>query len=283
MTPTSSGHALSRYSASSIPPAHRGPERSANLREIYNTVQHQLRTGCQWELLPHDLLPKTTVHNYFLRWRKNHVLNRINEALVTQVRSMVPKADGTARSEKPSAASIDSQSVKSTQACEDRGYDGGKKITGRKRHIAVDTLGLLLAVFVSVASVDDALGAEFLVDQLGADQQPNLRIVWADNKYHNHALRAYIDRCEEVRWQLEVVRRPVGAKGFVLLPKRWVVERTFAWLDRYRRLSKDYERYAESLEAWIKLASINRMLRYLDPPLGAVPFKYRAGVEETVC
>ena len=122
---------------------------------------------------------------------------------------------------------MDSQTTKSTQACEDRGFDGGKKITGRKRHIAVETMGLLLAVFVSVASVDDALGAEFLVDQLGDQRQPNLKICWGDNKYHNHTLNRYIEGAADIAWKMEVIKRPDGIKGWVSLPKRWVVERTF--------------------------------------------------------
>ena len=209
------------------PPANKGPERSADLREIYNTIIYQQRTGCQWELLPHDLLPKGTVYKYFSRWRDRGVLREVNQQLVDLVRSKSVHPDGSPRQTKPSACSMDSQTTKSTQACEDRGFDGGKRITGRKRHIAVETMGLLLAVFVSVASVDDALGAEFLVDQLGDQRQPNLKICWGDNKYHNHTLNRYIEGAADIAWKMEVIKRPDGIKGWVSLPKRWVVERTF--------------------------------------------------------
>jgi len=157
----------------------------------------------------------------------------------------------------------------------DRGYDGGKKITGRKRNIAVDTLGLLLAVTVTVASLDDAAAAPGVFQQLKPDNHPRLQVVWADGKYHNHKLQAWLKRQRSIAWKLEIVRRPPGATGFVLLPKRWVVERTFSWLGRWRRLSRDYEHRTDSSESMIKVVSIGRMLRYLAPPPSHVEFKYR--------
>ena len=154
----------------------KGPDRTADLREIDNTIVYQQRTGCQGDLLPHDLTPKSNVHDTYKRWRTYDVLRKVNEAMVAQVSTAEVDGLGQPCQEKPSAASFDSQTTKSTQACEDRDYDGGKKIAGRKRHVAVDILGLLLAVFVSVASVDDAPGAQFLVDQLERESQPRLKM-----------------------------------------------------------------------------------------------------------
>jgi putative transposase len=138
----------------------------------------------------------------------------------------------------------------------------------------VDTLGLLLAVTVTIASVDDAYAARPVMKQLTQSRQPRLEVIWADSKYHNHALNSWISRQKNLTWKLEVIRRPKGVKGFVLLPKRWVVERTFSWLGRWRRLSRDYEHRATSSEAMIHVASIGRMLRRLSPTGDQPPFKY---------
>lgn len=248
-----------------------GRPRSVSMREVVNTMLYQCRSGCQWDMLPHDLLPKSTVYDYFAQWRDDGTLRRINDVLVGAVRQLEAPSEEI----EPSAASIDSQSVKTSERSDSRGYDGGKKITGRKRNIAVDTLGLLLAVVVTVASTDDAQAARPVMQQLTQSQQPRLQVVWADSKYHNHALRAWISRQKRIAWTLEVVRRPPGAKGFVLLPKRWVVERTFSWLGRWRRLSRDYEHRTESSEAMIQVASIGRMLRRLAPSGDQPPFQYR--------
>ena len=164
--------------------------------------------------------------------------------------------------------------MKTTEQGGERGYDGGKKITGRKRHIAVDTLGLLLAVVVTSAAVDDAAAAPQVLVQLNRRDFPRLKIVWADGKYHNYALYDWKRRHPSLPWKLEIVTRPRGAKGFVLLPKRWVAERTLAWLGRSRRLSKDYERRTDSSEAMIRMSSIHLLLRRLAPTGRKIPFNY---------
>ncbi|TWT51692.1 Transposase DDE domain protein [Thalassoglobus neptunius] len=248
-----------------------GRPQTVDVREVINTILYQCRSGCQWDMLPHDLLPKSTVYDYFKRWRDDGTLQRINDILVGTVRSMEAPSEEC----DPSAASIDSQSVKSSERSNSRGYDGGKKITGRKRNIAVDTLGLLLAVTVTVASIDDAQAARPVMQQLTQARQPRLEVVWADSKYHNHALNDWLSRHHDIPWTLEIVRRPAGVRGFVLLPKRWVAERTFSWLGRWRRLSRDYEHHTKSSEAMIYVASIGRMLRRLAPSPNQAPFKYR--------
>lgn len=253
-----------------IPPAkHGGRPRKVDMREVLNTLFYLDRTSCQWDMLPHDLLPKSTVYDYFCQWRDDGTWQRIMDALRGQVR-IHENREAT-----PSAGSIDSQTVKTTEMGGERGYDGGKKITGRKRHIFVDTLGLLLAVVITSAAVDDAAAAPEVFQQLDSANCPHLTKIWADNKYHNHNLRRWFEE-ERKDWDLEVISRPKGARGFVRLPKRWVVERTFAWLGRCRRLSKDYERRTDSSASMVRLGAIHLMLRRLaKPAVKDPPFSYR--------
>ena len=244
-----------------------GRPRSTDLREVLDAIRYLLRTGCQWRYLPADFPPKSTVWRYFDQWRRDGTLDTIHDRLRRKVRT----------AEKPyhprTTASVDSQSVDTTSGGEQRGRDNAKNVDGRKRHIVVDSMGLLLAVLVTAADVDDARAATGLFARL--DGQPVGKVVrmYADSKYHNDKLYEWVGK--NARWDLAIVRRPAGSEGWVLLPIRWTVERTFAWLGRCRRLSKDREKSVLSSEAFIKLAMIHLMLNRLEPTEGDAEFCYR--------
>jgi transposase len=247
------------------PPGGGRPPKTA-MRDVVDAILYILRTGCQWRYLPKDFPPKSTTWRYFDRWRGSGVLDRIHDALRTKVRA----------AEKPysprTTASVDSQSVDTTSGGEARGRDNAKNVDGRKRHIVVDSMGLLLAVLVTAADVEDPVAAEELFARLGGQPVSRVRTMYGDTRYHNFALYAWVE--ENARYDLEVVRRPKGAKGWVLLPIRWTVERTFAWLGKCRRLSKDREKSVLSSEAFIKLAMIHLMLNRLEPKGADAEFQY---------
>jgi transposase len=222
-------------------------------RLIIDTILYVLVSGCAWRLVPHDLAPWHAAYRWFRYWSALGVWDDIHDALRDQVR----QAEG--RDPAPTAAVLDSQSAKSACGGEQIGYDAGKKVRGRKRHLLVDTCGLLLVCMVHAASVQDRAGARLVLYSID-EQYPTIGLIWLDGGYANSVDASLIDWAEhELGVRLEVVKRNDDVKGFQLLPRRWVVERTFGWLTRCRRLCRDYERTTAHAEDFIKIAMIRLM------------------------
>ncbi len=246
------------------PPCIEGCPRKHHRREIINAIFYVVKNGCQWRALPHDFPPWKSVYHYFRLWRIDGTWERLNTALGKRVR------ENSGREEQGSAAILDSQSIKSVEGGTERGYDAGKKIWGRKRHLIVDTLGMVMLVMVTAASVQDRDGAKMLLNGLFKRiKKPRyrhwwrfsrLKLIWADGGYRGEL----VDWVKSaLGWELSIVERVEGQRGFVLLPRRWVIERTFAWLSRHRRLSRDYERLPQTSEAFIYVAMIRLMVAKL--------------------
>lgn len=232
-----------------------GRRRKSNIREILNAIFYLNKTGCQWRYLPTDFPPYTLVSYYYHQWRRSGVLEQINAALRVRLRRQI------GRNPDPSGAIIDSQSVKGTpESSIEAGFDGGKLVKGRKRHIVVDTIGCLLVVCVHAANIYDGKAARRVLMKLFVLLQ-SVRIVWADCGYTGRELFDWV--FSQFNCTLEIVKRQKRRKGFHVLPRRWVVERTFAWLGRSRRLSKDYEREPSSSESQVYLASSRLLLRQI--------------------
>lgn len=238
-----------------IPVPSTGRPMKWHLIDVINAILYLVRTGCQWRCIPSHFPPWQTVFYHFNHWKKDGTWKNIHDSLVQMTRVK------SGRNPDPSASIVDSQRVKTTENPGERGYDAGKKVNGRKRHILVDTIGLIIAVIVHAANVQDRDGAKLLLSKV-IGCLPRLQLIWADGAYAGELINWVKTKCN---WILEIVKRSSDLKGFKVLPRRWVVERTFGWLGRNRRLSKDYERLTDTSESIIYISMIALMLRRLAP------------------
>ena len=230
-----------------------GRPRKYDDRLILDSIFYVLRSGCPWRMMPRDLAPYDAAHRWFTTWRKDGTWDAIHDELRRQVRVRA------GREPEPSAAVLDAQSIKSSEGGQSRGFDMGKKTTGRKRHLVVDTMGLLLVVMVTSASVNDRSGGRRILQRL-TETFTAIALVWADGGYANSIDSTLLSWAKDkLGILLEIVKRADDVKGFKVLPRRWVVERTFGWLVRNRRLARDYERLTANSEAMIKIAMIRLM------------------------
>jgi transposase len=238
-----------------LPKAKKSGRPPTDRRSVINAIFYVLKGGIPWRLLPNNYPSWKTIYHIFRAWSVDNTWAALNDALRTCVRA------DEERDAQPSAAILDSQSVKADGHGGEVGFDAGKMIKGRKRHVLVDTLGLLLGVVVTPASCPERAGAQQVLQRV-ADWFPKLRKLWVDGGYTGEAFAQWvIDKWPKL--QVEVVKRSESTKGFAVLPRRWIVERTFGWLMRHRRLVRDYERTESSAEAWIHLAMLRIQLRRL--------------------
>ncbi|WP_338288589.1 IS5 family transposase [Luteolibacter sp. LG18] len=218
-------------------------------RAVINAIFYMVRTGGSWRFLPHDLPPWRIVYYYYSRWRNEGLWQKLHDGLRDAAR------EARAKKKRPTAAILDSQSVRTTRRGGVRGYDAGKKVLGRKRHLLVDTDGLILKVRVHGADLQDRDGARLVLDQID-ESLDDLRLIWADGGYAGPKLQGWMqERFGSRPLQLDIVKPSEAQQGFAVLPRRWVVERTFGWLHQFRRLSKDYEYRTDSSEAFILIAA----------------------------
>jgi putative transposase len=256
-----------------FPEAQTGRPREVNIRDVIEAIFYVNRTGVQWRYLPHDFPRWDVVYSYFRKWAKDGTWDKVQRVLREGVRQQA------GRETSPSLGCVDSQSVKGTECGGEHGIDGNKKINGVKRHILVDTVGLLLAVFVTAASVTDAKAAREVFRRATAEELPRLEKVLGDHVYGYEGLPEWT--AENTKFRLEITGKKAGEKGFQVVKWRWVVERTFAWLGRYRRHSRDYEKLPQTSESMLKVSGIQLMLQRLSPKKSSFIFNYRAAQRKT--